>query len=67
MHPLKTQNPLPSGKEGDLVYDCFGGSGTTAKMAHQLRRNWILSEISKEYTDLANDRIKYHLTVQTMF
>ena len=36
--------------EGDLVYDCFGGSGTTAKAAHAGRRNWILSEISETYT-----------------
>ena len=27
--------------EGDLVLDCFLGSGTTAAVAHKLRRRWI--------------------------
>lgn len=53
--------------EGDLVYDCFGGSGTTAKMAHLLKRNWILSEISAEYTDIALKRIKPYLAQTTLF
>lgn len=42
--------------EGDLVYDPFGGSGTTAKMAHILNRNWIMSEISSEYCLIAEKR-----------
>lgn len=44
--------------ENDLVYDPFIGSGTTGKMAHILKRNWIGSEISEEYTKLAESRIK---------
>lgn len=43
--------------ENDLVYDPFMGSGTTAKCCHMLKRNWIGSEISKEYFDKANERI----------
>lgn len=43
--------------EGDLVYDPFGGSGTTAKMAHILNRNWIMSEISSEYCLIAEKRL----------
>lgn len=50
--------------EGDLVYDCFSGSGTTLKMAHLQKRNWIGSEISKEYADLANKRLKPYLDQQ---
>lgn len=53
--------------EGDLVYDCFGGSGTTAKMAHIQKRNWILSEISEEYVILANKRIAPYLSQQVLF
>ena len=53
--------------EGDLVYDCFGGSGTTAKMAHIHNRNWILSEISEEYTELAKKRIEPYLMQQSLF
>ena len=44
--------------EGDLVYDPFMGSGTTAKMAIINKRNWIGSEISKEYCEIAEKRIE---------
>lgn len=53
--------------EGDLIYDPFTGSGTTLKMAHLLNRKWIGSEISKEYTDLANKRILPYLQQQDLF
>jgi adenine-specific DNA-methyltransferase len=29
---------------GDLVLDCFGGSGTTAAVAHKMGRRWVTSE-----------------------
>lgn len=47
--------------EGDLVYDPFMGSGTTAKMAHIQKRNWLGSEISSEYCDIANKRLSGYL------
>lgn len=47
--------------EGDLVYDCFMGSGTTAKVAHYLNRKWVGSEISEEYVAIAKERLKPHL------
>jgi len=47
--------------EGDLVYDPFMGSGTTAKVAHLLGRRWIGSETSLEYVVLANERIRHNL------
>ena len=50
--------------EGDLVYDCFMGSGTTAKMAVINNRNWIGSEMSSEYCDIANERINKYITEQ---
>jgi len=53
--------------EGDLVYDPFGGSGTTAKMAHELKRNWILSEISSEYVQIAEKRIAPYLAQLKLF
>ena len=53
--------------EGDLVYDCFMGSGTTAKMAHLLKRNWIGSEMSAEYCEIANKRLKIYLSQKTLF
>jgi len=47
--------------EGDLVYDPFMGSGTTAKMAILNKRNWIGSEISQEYCEIAEKRINENL------
>lgn len=47
--------------EGDLVYDPFMGSGTTAKMAKINKRNYIGSEISKEYCDIIEKRINENL------
>lgn len=53
--------------EADIVYDCFGGSGTTAKMAHLMKRNWILSEISSEYVQIAEKRIAPYLAQTSLF
>ena len=47
--------------ERELVYDCFMGSGTTAKMALKNNRDFIGSEISKEYCKIAEQRIKNEL------
>lgn len=44
--------------EGDLIYDPFMGSGTTAKMAILNKRNWIGSEISEDYCKIIEERIK---------
>lgn len=44
-----------------LVYDPFMGSGTTAKMAHILNRKWVGSEISQQYCELAQRRLKPYL------
>jgi len=53
--------------EGDLIYDCFMGSGTTAKMSHIYNRNWIGSELSIEYFNIANVRLKSYLNQTTLF
>lgn len=49
--------------EGDLIYDPFMGSGTTAKMAILNNRNWIGSEISKNYCEIIEQRIKDYMGV----
>ena len=36
-----------SSKEGDLVCDFFGGSGTTASVAERLNRRWVTGDIGK--------------------
>lgn len=43
--------------EGDLVFDPFMGSATTAKMALLNNREYIGFEISGEYVDIANQRL----------
>ena len=55
---LANDHILSWSKPGDLIYDCFMGSGTTAKMAQLLKRKWIGSEISKDYCDMVNSRLK---------
>lgn len=30
---------------GDIVLDCFGGSGTTAAVAHKMGRSWVTAEL----------------------
>lgn len=45
----------------DTIYDPFMGSGTTAKAAIQLGRNWIGSEISATYANIAEERLKPYL------
>lgn len=36
------------------------GSGTTAKVAELLHRKWIGSEISKEYVNIAQERLSIY-------
>lgn len=36
-----------SSDEGDLVLDCFAGSGTTAAVAEKLNRRWIACDLSR--------------------
>ena len=33
---------------GDVVLDCFAGSGTTAAVAHKMGRRWVAVELSQE-------------------
>lgn len=44
--------------EGELVYDCFMGSGSTAKAALSAKRNFIGSEISAEYCKLIDEKLE---------
>lgn len=45
-------------KKGEIIYDPFMGSGTTAKMAILNNRNYIGSELSSEYCKISHKRIK---------
>lgn len=56
-HP--TQKPLAliedlivkHSDEGDIICDCFSGSGTTAVASYNTNRNFVGCELSKEYYD----------------
>lgn len=45
-------------KVGDLVYDPFLGTGTTAIVARKLNRRYLGSELNKVYYEIASERIK---------
>jgi site-specific DNA-methyltransferase (adenine-specific)/modification methylase len=44
--------------EGDVIYDPFMGTGSTAVVCKKLKRKFIGSEISKEYMKVINERLK---------
>ena len=48
---------MASTDEGDVVFDPFVGSGTTAVVAKKLNRNFYALELSEEYICLANKRL----------
>jgi len=54
---LANDHILSWSNEGDVVYDPFGGSGTTCKMAYLQKRKTIMSEISEEYCKLSKQRL----------
>lgn len=63
-HP--TQKPIKlferiitaSSNKGDIVLDCFIGSGTTAMACRKMGRNFIGFEISEEYCKICEKRLK---------
>lgn len=64
IHP--TQKPLAimqkcvfeHSKEGDLILDCFSGSGTTALACHNLKRRFICIEKDKDYYEASVKRLE---------
>jgi DNA modification methylase len=50
-----------SSNKGDLVVDCFAGSGTTGLACIQLERDFILIERDNKYFKMCEDRLKPHL------
>lgn len=43
---------------GDIVLDPFGGSGTVAKIAQLMNREWVLIEAVEDYCKIAKERIE---------
>lgn len=54
-------------KKGDLIYDPFMGTGTTAKASILLDRNYVGSELSKKYCDIAEKRLYKYKTQTRLF
>lgn len=64
---LITKPILAGCPEDGLIYDPFMGSGTTAIHAIMNNRNYIGSEMSKEYLEIANKRISDVLLQPKLF
>ncbi len=58
---------LASCPPGGIVYDPFTGTATTQFMAQKLGRKWIGSELSPEYCEIANKRMKTLLDQPQLF
>jgi DNA modification methylase len=54
---LAKEHIITWSNEGDLIYDPFLGSGTTALACISVNRNFIGSEISNQYIGIINKRI----------
>jgi site-specific DNA-methyltransferase (adenine-specific) len=55
---LAEDHILSWSNEGDIIIDPMAGSGTTLKMAKKNNRNYIGIEISQEYVDIINKRLR---------
>ena len=73
LHP--TQKPLKLfekcvadfSQEGDLILDCFSGSGTTAIACHNLKRRFICIEKDFDYWKASVERLKDHKRQGVLF
>jgi site-specific DNA-methyltransferase (adenine-specific) len=52
-------------KEGDVVLDCFIGSGSTGIACVNTKRNFIGIELDENYCDIARERIQQFKNSQT--
>jgi len=64
---LAVDHILSWSNEGDLVCDPMCGSGTTCVAAKILGRNYLGIDVSREYCDLARQRIKDQEAVPKLF
>lgn len=70
MQEMNNEHPAPfpvalieriiGSTDAEVILDPFMGSGTTAIAAHNLGRHYVGIEISPEYCDMAENRIKEH-------
>lgn len=57
---------LAGSREGDVVMDPFGGSGTTIVSAAKLKRQWIYIDANPEYIAMAKERLQIETTKENM-
>lgn len=63
-HPARFPIQLPNffipllTEPGQLVFDPFGGTCTTAVSAENLGRRWLVTEIDREYTAVLSERLR---------
>lgn len=55
--PLVEKHILHASKEGDIVFDCFLGSGTTAVACKKNNRHFLGFEINEKYYKIAQNRL----------
>ena len=53
--------------EGDLILDCFSGSGTTAIACKRLNRNFVAIEKDESYYRKSLDRFNNETAQQRLF
>ena len=53
--------------EGDVIFDPFAGSGTTGKVALELRRKFVGCEVVKDYFDVSMKRISAAVETISLF
>jgi DNA modification methylase len=53
-------------KIGDIILDPFGGSGTTAKVARDLKRSCILIELNPAYVKIMKNKLRLNEQLQRL-
>lgn len=48
-------------KEGDLIFDGFAGSFTTARACKDMGRRWICCDLEEEYCKIGEERLRQEL------
>ena len=65
--PVSLIDRIVDATEAKVVLDPFMGSGTTAISALNFGRNYVGIDISPEYCEMAENRIKQHQSQSKLF
>ncbi len=64
IHPARMAPAIPEffikflTKEDDIVLDCFAGSNTTGAVAERLARQWVSTEVNRDYYEGSKARFR---------